>query len=77
MQPAPKITDVFAEHGFGVDRFTGTSVPMTFMFRNEAKTRRAGWVAGHKADGELVEGACYGEFKRLHLMGAAAMKQAA
>lgn len=67
-----KITDVFAEHGVGFCRYTGAHLPTTFFFSDEAKKNRLGWERGLIADGAVVPTSFYGEYRRVHLLGAQA-----
>jgi hypothetical protein len=77
MQPAPKITDVFAEHGVGFCRYTGAHLPTTFLYGDEGKRRQLGWERGLIADGAVIPTSFADEYRRVHLIGAAQVAKAA
>lgn len=77
MASTPKITDVFAEHGYGLDRYSGARVPTTFFYRDEAKRSRIGWQHGLIEDGAVIPTSFAGEYRRIHLIGGAQAAKAA
>lgn len=68
--PDPTITDVFAEHGVGYDRFSGGQVPTTFLFGDAGKRVQLGWRHGHLAHGSVLATEFYGKSIRINLISA-------
>lgn len=75
MAHADQITHVFAEHGHGLDRYSGARVPTTFLYADEAKKTRLGWIKGHLADGAHYR-PDFGRTQIIHLIGVKARKAA-
>lgn len=74
---ATPITDVFAEHGFGLCRYSGYGIDRTFLFADADKREQLGWVDGHLSDGAIIPGPTNSERRRIHLIVAAQARKAA
>jgi hypothetical protein len=61
--------EAFAKHSVGYCRYSGGSIPTTFVFSDEACTRPLGWQHGLLEDGAVWFGA-FNEVHRLTLVGA-------
>ena len=68
----PKIEDVFSEHGWGTDRYSGARIPTTFFFADAGKRTQLGWRHGLIEDGAVIEGPTLCSLRRVHLIAVAA-----
>lgn len=66
----------YAKHGDGYCRFSGGSIPTTFLFSDEACTQPLGWQRGLLDDGSVWVGDISTPY-RVMLVGAAQARKAA
>jgi hypothetical protein len=65
-----KIEEVFAEHGWATDRYSGARIDTTFFFADPAKRTQLGWRHGLIEDGAVIDGPTC--LRRVHLIAVAA-----